>query len=152
MAKLHPIITGEALLTPSGQLVFQDLPLLQQRAGIFKQPDQPITLEVSLSYPTKLPSNQQKRFYRGVVVPFVMHLLTEQGWAGLNRENTHQMLIEQFNQETLINEQTGEVKNVAASSTRLSKDGWVAFIDAVRAWCQQEFGTEWPDTDEFRMM
>lgn len=78
-------------------------------------------------------SNEQNRYYWGVVVPLVLQGLTELGNI-VNLESTHDFIKSEFNYKEIVNENTGEIKKLPNTTTQLSKTEFSEMIERVKQW------------------
>lgn len=92
-------------------------------------------------------SNQQNRYYHGLVVPMV-----RQGLKGIGNdvtlEETHEFLKAEFNYSEIVNTSTGEIKNIPLSTTRLTTIGFMEFIEKVQRWAAEWLGINIPSPNE----
>jgi hypothetical protein len=92
-------------------------------------------------------SNEQNRYYWGVVVPLVKQGLTELGNV-VSLESTHDFIKSEFNYKEIINETTGEVKKLPNSTTQLNKTEFSEMIERVKIWSAEWCNIYIPDAGE----
>lgn len=76
-------------------------------------------------------SNQQNRYYFGLVIPLFQKGLQAKG-IDVTKEETHEFLKARFNYSELVNESTGEFLQVPMSTTRLNKGGFSDYIGKIQ--------------------
>lgn len=90
-------------------------------------------------------SNQQNRYYHGVIIPIVKNCLKEAGYLMTN-EDVHDLLKMKFLRETLfINEDTGDITERTKSTTELSKSDFMDYVAEIRQFTLEYFNTDIPD-------
>ena len=92
-------------------------------------------------------SNEQNRYYWGVVVPLVKQGLTELGYL-VSIESTHDFIKSEFNYKEIVNKDTGEVKRLPNTTTQLSKTEFSDMIERIKQWSAEWCGIYIPDTGE----
>jgi septal ring factor EnvC (AmiA/AmiB activator) len=92
-------------------------------------------------------SNEQNRYYWGVVVPLVKQGLTELGYI-VNIESTHDFIKSEFNYKEIVNQNTGEIKKLPNSTTQLTKTEFSDMIERVKQWASEWCGIYIPDAGE----
>jgi hypothetical protein len=92
-------------------------------------------------------SEQQNRYYFGIVVPLVQegikHLGTE-----LTKQETHEFLKGKFNYQEIINKQTGEYIQVPRSTTILNKEAFSEYIAKIQQFSAEFLNVVIPDAGE----
>lgn len=92
-------------------------------------------------------SNQQNRFYWGVVVPMVRDGFNEKG-TELSLEETHEFLKYKFNSTEFVNHDTGECLPVPISTTKLMTTGFMEYVEKIQRFAAEWFGIVIPDPGE----
>ena len=92
-------------------------------------------------------SEQQNRYYFGIVVPLVQegikHLGTE-----LTKQETHEFLKGKFNYQEISNKETGEYIQVPRSTTILNKEGFSEYIQKIQIFAAEFLNINVPDPGE----
>lgn len=91
---------------------------------------------VSLREHKRKRSNNQNRYYWGVVIPLVLEMFTDAG-NDTTAEEVHEFLKEYVGGSTFVRLLvTPDLKrrSVVRSSTTLTTDEWESFMEMVRAW------------------
>ena len=92
-------------------------------------------------------SNQQSRFYRGVVVPLVMQLFWDSG-EPISKQGVHDFLKKEIGGFVKARQAPdGKMIWEMLSSTKLSAKQWEDWLDAIRAWAAP-FGLQIPYPNE----
>src|SRR4029078_816659 len=89
-------------------------------------------------------SDQQNRYYWGLVVPLVQKGIEDYG-TELTKEETHEFLKARFNVADLVNQDTGETINLPLSTTRLNKEQFGEYIEKIQRFGAEFLGIEIPD-------
>ena len=92
-------------------------------------------------------SNEQNKYYWGVVVPLVKQGLTELGNL-VDLESTHDFIKSEFNYKEIVNKDTGEVKKIPNSTTQLTKSEFSEMIERVKQWSAEWCNIYIPDAGE----
>lgn len=92
-------------------------------------------------------SNEQNKYYWGVVVPLVKLGLTELGNL-VDTESTHDFIKSEFNYKDVVNKDTGEVKKLPNSTTQLTKSEFSEMIERVKQWSAEWCNIYIPDAGE----
>ena len=92
-------------------------------------------------------SNEQNKYYWGVVVPLVKLGLTELGNL-VDTESTHDFIKSEFNYKEIVNKDTGEVKKLPNSTTQLTKSEFSEMIERVKQWSAEWCNIYIPDAGE----
>ena len=92
-------------------------------------------------------SNEQNRYYWGVVVPLVKQGLTELGYL-VSIESTHDFIKSEFNYKEIVNKDTGEVKKLPNSTTQLTKSEFSEMIERIKQWSAEWCNIYIPDAGE----
>lgn len=107
-------------------------------------------VEVTIAEYRKKRSNNENRFYFGVVLPMVKAYLMESG-DNLDLEETHEFIVRHIWKHTKIIQRDGEVMEVRLSSTRLSTTEWEQMIELTRVWAAHH-GFDIPYPQELTML
>jgi len=105
-------------------------------------------IEISIKARKKERSTDQNRYYWGVVIPIATDCLNAQWGTAYTREEMHDYLKGQFNTDTLLNEDTGEVLTMPMSTTRNSTTEMMGYMDRIKQWVQESFGVVVPEPNE----
>ena len=92
-------------------------------------------------------SNEQNRYYWGVVVTLVKQGLTDLGYL-VDTESTHDFIKSEFNYKEIVNEKTGEVKRLPNTTTQLSKTEFSEMIERIKQWSAEWCNIYIPDAGE----
>jgi hypothetical protein len=96
-------------------------------------------------------SNQQNRYYFGVLVAMVQQGLNDIG-TEVTKEETHEFLKARFNYTEIVNTETGEVMQVPRSTTDLSKEQFSEYKDKIQRWAAEWLNIVIPDPGELLTM
>lgn len=96
-------------------------------------------------------SNQQNRYYWGLVVPMIRKGIKELG-TDLTHEETHEFLKSRFNKDELVNPGTGEMVEIPLSTTRLTKSEFGEYIENIQRFASEFLGLVIPDPGEQMMI
>ena len=97
---------------------------------------------VTVSRQQKLHSDNQRKYYFGVVVDMIA------GYIGESREETHELLKEKFLPKRKVELLDGQELEMPPSTRRLTVEEFTSFIEAVRVWASQFLGLSIPDANE----
>ena len=101
---------------------------------------------------SKKRSNNQNRYYHGVVIPIVKNCLKEAGYT-MNNDEVHELLKLKFLREVLfINENTGDVTERVKSTTELSTSAFMDYVSEIRMFTLEYFNTDIPEPNEEMML
>lgn len=89
-------------------------------------------------------SNQQNRYYFGLVVPLVQQGIKDLG-TELTKEETHEFLKARFNLSDLTNKETGESISIPISTTRLNKEQFGEYIEKIQRFASEFLNVVIPD-------
>lgn len=89
-------------------------------------------------------SNQQNRYYFGLVIPLVKKGIADLG-TELTTEETHEFLKARFNYTELVNEDTAEVLQLPRSTAALSKVEFMEYIERIQVFASQFLNIVIPD-------
>jgi hypothetical protein len=89
-------------------------------------------------------SNQQNRYYFGLVVPLIQNGIKDLG-TELTKEETHEFLKSQFNLSEIVNHDTGETVSIPLSTTRLNKEQFGEYIEKIQRFAAEFLSIEIPD-------
>ncbi len=92
-------------------------------------------------------SNQQNRYYFGLVIPLVKKGIADLG-TELTTEETHEFLKARFNYTELVNEDTAEVLQLPRSTAALSKVEFMEYIERIQVFASQFLNIVIPDPGE----
>lgn len=100
----------------------------------------------------KTRSNNQNRYYHGVIIPIVKNCLKEAGYI-MNNDEVHELLKLKFLREVLfIDENTGDVTERVKSTTELSTSAFMDYASDIRQFTLEYFNTDIPEPNEEIML
>lgn len=101
---------------------------------------------------SKKRSNNQNRYYHGVIIPIVKNCLKEAGYI-MNNDEVHELLKLKFLREVLfIDENTGDVTERVKSTTELSTSAFMDYVSEIRIFTLEYFNTDIPEPNEEMMI
>jgi hypothetical protein len=106
-------------------------------------PDGLYTFQVRKVYDTR--TNQQNKYYWGVVVPAFVVGYREITGESISLESAHETLKGQFNSEDFVNPDTGEVVKVVKSTTKQKTVEFMEYVEHCRRFIAEWMHTETPD-------
>jgi lipopolysaccharide biosynthesis regulator YciM len=89
-------------------------------------------------------SNQQNRYYFGLVVPMIKEAFYNMG-HDLTTGETHEFLKSKFNSKEIVNEQTGEMIELPKSTAGLNKESFSNYIEQIQRFAATFLGINIPD-------
>ena len=89
-------------------------------------------------------SEQQNRYYFGIVVPLVQEGIAHLG-TELSKQETHEFLKGKFNYTEIINKETGEYIQVPRSTTILNKEAFSEYIAKIQQFSAEFLNVVIPD-------
>lgn len=92
-------------------------------------------------------SNEQNKYYWGVVLPLVKQGLLDIGYQ-VNIESTHDFIKSEFNYKEIVNKETGEVKKIPNSTTQLSKSEFAEVVERIKIFASEWLNIYIPDPNE----
>lgn len=92
-------------------------------------------------------SNQQSRYYFGLVVPLMQKAFKDLGHE-LSQQETHEFLKSRFNSFEVVNHDTGEAVSVPKSTTKLSKLEFSEYIEKIQRFAAEFLNTQIPNPGE----
>lgn len=95
-------------------------------------------------------SNQQNRYYHGVVIPLCCRGLRELGHE-VNEEDTHEILKSLFNKKEFINKETGESTMYGGSTTKMATIDMMEYIKDIQEFGDSYLGIFIPDPEPIEM-
>lgn len=107
--------------------------------------DRPVTIVASDTKPTR--SNQQNRYYWGVVVELIYKALRDLGWE-INREGTHELLRVRFLSEDKLIGTDGEWITRVKSTTELSTAEFMDYTEDCKRFAAEYLNVNIPDPNE----
>ena len=105
-------------------------------------------VEVVVKTAKKNRSNNQNRYYWGVVIPIVQQGIFDTQGDWMTAEQTHQFLKTNFNYSEKVNEKTGEVLRFTNLTSYLSTIDFEIYMDKIRAFSDEYFGVIIPMPNE----
>lgn len=95
-------------------------------------------------------SIQQNRYYWSVVVPAVRKGLYEAGYDEVKTNNdAHEVIKHIHLRKRIVSKQTGDVIDIAGSSTELSTPAFNDFIESICRWSAEFLGVVIPSPNEY---
>jgi hypothetical protein len=91
-------------------------------------------------------SNQQNRYYHGVVIPIIKNALKDLG-NDLSNEDIHEFLKHKFNPKEIILNDTGETFDYGASTTEMNTIDFMVYIDKIQKFSASILNTFIPDPE-----
>lgn len=91
-------------------------------------------------------TDPQRRYYRGVVIPFVAERMRDDGWVGpfkgpITDEEVHEILGTMFLRFSVcVNPNSGETLDKKLSTTELTITEMSAYIENIKTWADQQWG------------
>lgn len=114
----------------NGKLELQNAKKFASELKIFEGDNVSLTLEKK----KRKRSNQQSRYYWGVVIPSVKYAMEAKGFFVQSKEQVHELLKFKFLRTDILHVPTGEVIETIGSTTRLSTLDFENYLEQVRAW------------------
>lgn len=94
-------------------------------------------------------SLSQNKYYWKVMVPAVKEGLRDMGWDEIKTDDdAHEYILEEFLKREIKNHETGKIKVIPGSTSRLSTKEFGEFIDAVVKWAVEFLGIQIPFPNE----
>lgn len=79
----------------------------------------------------------QNAYYWACVIREIAMRLYDLGHQDIDDETVHEMMKLKFNNEPLVNEQTGEVIDIPKSTIDLTKTEFAEYVDRIRQWASE---------------
>lgn len=114
----------------NGKLELQNAKKFASELKIFEGDNVLLTLEKK----KRKRSNQQSRYYWGVVIPSIKYAMEAKGFFLNSKEQVHELMKVKFLKAEIINIATGEIIETIGSTTRLSTLDFENFLEQIRAW------------------
>jgi hypothetical protein len=92
---------------------------------------------VTISKVKKKRSNQQNRYYWGVIIPCIQNGLFETQGEWLTPDATHEFLKSNFNYKELVNESSGEIIKLPKSTTESDTFDFEEYLDKCRLFADE---------------
>ena len=89
-------------------------------------------------------SNEQNRYYFGIVVPVLQNAFKDYGHQ-LTKEETHDFLKGKFNYLEIVNDEIGEFITIPKTTTGLNKEQFSEYIEKIQIWAAQFLNIVIPD-------
>jgi ribonuclease HIII len=91
-------------------------------------------------------SNQQSRFFHGILTWYIQPALIEQGWYEAKSEAwTKEFVKDKVLKKEFYNEKTGEITVIPGKTSELSTVEFMSMISEIQMWASQYLGIEIPD-------
>jgi hypothetical protein len=104
-------------------------------------------IEVTLKKARSKRSDNQNRYYWGVVVEIVRQGLRDLGHR-LDKDEVHYFLREKFNYKELVNEGTGESVKIPQSTTVMTKTEFGEYIEQIAQWSAEFLNVTIPEAGQ----
>ena len=91
-------------------------------------------------------SDQQNRYYWGVVVALITEQLQELGHE-VNAELTHEFLKSKFNAKPLCNAEGELIGEIGETTTKLNKSDFIEYLDKIKRWAATFLMLNIPDPE-----
>ena len=139
-------IEAHGRINDTGRLVIDkyDRPMFLNL--ISKERNKEVVVRVVLS--GKIRSNEQNRYYHGVVVPLIQSAMVETTGEVLTREEVHQFLKMQCNWREHVNASTGVCLKVPHTTTDLSTVEFEDYMERCRMFAAEYLDTVIPLPNE----
>lgn len=111
-------------------------------------------VEVCIRPKRRYVGNQQRGYYRGVVIKLLAMCMRSHGVQGphggpITDEQVHRMMAARFLLESvLVNPGTGEYEDIPLSTTEITSARMTEYIENVREWAREVFELDIPDPTE----
>lgn len=89
-------------------------------------------------------SNQQNRYYFGLVIPLVQQGIKHLG-TDITKEECHEFLKARFNSQELLNPETAEYIQIPRSTTAMSKEQFCEYISKIQQFSAEFLNVVIPD-------
>lgn len=89
-------------------------------------------------------SNQQNRYYFGLVIPLIQQGIKHLG-TNITKDECHEFLKSKFNAQELVNEETGEFIQIPRSTTALNKEQFGEYISKIQQFASEFLNVVIPD-------
>jgi len=103
---------------------------------------------ITFEKPKKKRSNNQNRYYHGIIIPILQNCIKESWGECWSREKTHEFCKLQFNFIERVNESTGEIVRIPKSTTENSTSDQEDLHFEIRNFVMEWFNTEIPLPNE----
>src|SRR6478736_3155140 len=120
-------------------------PRRQQMAFDISKMKEGRLVEVELR-PLPRRSDQQNRYYWGVVVALITEQLQELGHE-VNAELTHEFLKSKFNAKPLCNAEGELIGEIGETTTKLNKSDFIEYLDKIKRWAATFLMLNIPDPE-----
>jgi hypothetical protein len=114
----HGQVVGGKLKIANRKLFDRDISLLDGKH-----------IEIVISPRRRTRSEQQNRYYWGVVIAMAKDAFIELGHEDISSEDVHDFFKNRFNNRELINENTAEVLTIPQSTASLTTVDFMTYID-----------------------
>lgn len=95
-------------------------------------------------------SDQQNKWYWGVIMPMAAHALTESQGETFDPETAHQFFKALFLSRPVVDRRSGELlTNIVGSSAVLDTARYTEYVEQVRQWMAEYLGVVVPDPEAF---
>lgn len=106
------------------------------------------SIELVIKTKRKYRSNDQNRYYFGVVVPLIKKRIEDDFGERMTKEEVHEFLKGKFNMEEKASQVTGELLHLPKSTTALSTTEFMEYVKIIRAWAIDFFEMDIPEPNE----
>jgi len=104
-------------------------------------------VEIIIQRKRSIRSDNQNRYYWGVVIPCVMQGLNDLGHE-MNKEDTHTFIKANFNYTEIVDESTGEIWRTPITSSRLNKTEFGLMIEKAKKFSNDYLNVYIPEPGE----
>lgn len=104
-------------------------------------------VEVVISKANKRRSNEQNRYYWGLVLPCAVQGFRDAGHDGITIDDAHRFFKERFLTEgvEIASPKTGEIITISKTTTVLSTTGMMDYTDQIAQFCAEFLGVVIPE-------
>jgi len=134
----------ESITSVSNGKFTRNRTIILQAIKSFENSDVVLTLEK----PKKKRSNNQNRFYWGVLIPLMQSGAKDLWGEVWSIDKAHKHLSNKFVFHESINEKTGEISNTPKSTTELTTTGWEVYMTEIRIYLLEDFDINAPSPNE----
>ena len=131
----------------AGKFYLKDRHKFREQIPLFTGRDD---LEMLIRIKRSFETSQIRKYYFGVVVSYIVHCFREDGWDA-DQKLVHAFLKKQFAYEEIPNHLTGEIMQVALSTSKMSVDDFCKYIDRIIRWAAEKGWTVPPADTNYRI-
>ena len=104
-------------------------------------------VQIVIEKKKKARSLLQNAYYFAVCIPMVREGLKDTGWK-LSKEDTHEFLKDKFLFKEVVNENTGELKNIKIGSSELTTVQFMDYIADIQQFASEYLSINIPEPGE----